>query len=250
MPTYGEKTYWDSRYDGSEEHYDWYLNYAKLKDTLSKYMHRNEDSKDDRSQLKILNVGCGNSDLSENMFDDGYTGIHSIDYSDVVIQKMKEDTRKKNIHFETMDVRKLTFPDGFFDVIIDKGTLDAILCGKDSAVNAGEMLRQCRRVLKPGGVMLEITYGDPSKRLVYLDKPKYDWRIDCKPLEGERYLYILRSPPGAAQHPIQSSSYSPSLSVTPSMTPSLTSVSTSANSSKMEGSPDSSSSSPSSADEH
>jgi hypothetical protein len=40
-------------------------------------------------------VGCGNSKLSEEMYEDGYTDILNIDISDVVIEKMKEHYQEK-----------------------------------------------------------------------------------------------------------------------------------------------------------
>lgn len=36
-------------------------------------------------------VGCGNSKLSEDMYDDGFTNIISTDISDVVIDQLKQD---------------------------------------------------------------------------------------------------------------------------------------------------------------
>lgn len=41
-------------------------------------------------------VGCGNSKLSEQMFDSGYENVKSIDISEVVIERMKEIAQKKN----------------------------------------------------------------------------------------------------------------------------------------------------------
>ena len=37
------------------------------------------------------------------------------------------------------------YADDAFDGILDKGTLDAILCGDDSTVNALAMLNECYR---------------------------------------------------------------------------------------------------------
>ena len=45
-----------------------------------------EQSSKVKREIKILNLGCGNSCLSEEMFDDGYVSIWNVDYSTVVIQ--------------------------------------------------------------------------------------------------------------------------------------------------------------------
>ncbi len=38
----------------------------------------------------ILNIGCGNSRLSEDMFKEGYTKILNIDWSEVCVAYMKK----------------------------------------------------------------------------------------------------------------------------------------------------------------
>jgi 2-polyprenyl-3-methyl-5-hydroxy-6-metoxy-1,4-benzoquinol methylase len=40
-----------------------------------------------------LMLGCGNSELSEQMYDAGYTKITNIDISSVVIEQMAERSR-------------------------------------------------------------------------------------------------------------------------------------------------------------
>jgi len=87
------------------------------------------------------------------------------------------------------DVRSLTFPSSSFDCVLDKGTLDAILCGADSGKHASSMLSECQRVLRPGGCLLVITYGQPSSRLSYLEQRAYDWEVSYDTLGGTRYMY-------------------------------------------------------------
>ena len=40
-----------------------------------------------------------------------------------------------------MDVRNMKYPDDFFDVVIDKSTIDALLCGNFSFLNVAIMLK-------------------------------------------------------------------------------------------------------------
>ena len=42
-----------------------------------------------------------------------------------------------------MDVRNMHFPTGFFDLIIDKSTIDALLCGESAFMNTALMMREC-----------------------------------------------------------------------------------------------------------
>ena len=54
-------------------------------------------------------VGCGNSRLSEDMYDVGYHNITNIDISDTVIRQMTERNGKKReeMTFEKMDVTQV-----------------------------------------------------------------------------------------------------------------------------------------------
>lgn len=43
-----------------------------------------------KSTIKTLNVGCGNSEMSESMYNDGYIKIYNIDIVDSIVELMKK----------------------------------------------------------------------------------------------------------------------------------------------------------------
>ena len=133
MPNYGDKSYWEERYKSSENTtFDWLENYSTLKDIIYSL-----NIPKDRGN--ILNLGCGNSEFSENMYDDGYTNIKNIDISQSVISQMSERCKNRpKMTYEVMDVRDIKYENNFFDLAIDKSTIDALLCGDDSFINVGE----------------------------------------------------------------------------------------------------------------
>ena len=68
-----------------------------------------------------------------------------------------------------MDVcEKLDFANSTLDLIIDKGMLDAVMCGEDFFEKLGKMLSECWRVLKTRGYMLILSQGHPDTRILYL----------------------------------------------------------------------------------
>ena len=73
-------------------------------------------------------AGCGNSSLSDDMYKDGYTNITNMDYSPVVIRNMEE--KYPHMKWDVMDVMSMTYSSGDFDVILEKGTIDALLVGE------------------------------------------------------------------------------------------------------------------------
>lgn len=66
------------------------------------------------------------------MHEAGYKNILSIDISPSVIEQMKQQF--PDLAWEVMDATKMSYKDGEFDVIIDKGTLDALISGKNYGV--------------------------------------------------------------------------------------------------------------------
>ena len=89
--------------------------------------------------------GCGNSLMTEQMYDDGYHQITNIDISKTCIKNMSLRNQKSRpgLKWEVMDVRNLSYPDETFDVIIDKCTIDAILCSKKPHYECAIMLKEC-----------------------------------------------------------------------------------------------------------
>ena len=76
-----------------------------------------------------------------------------------------------------MDVHHMTYDDESFDVVLDKGTLDAIICGDESSSNPEQALLEVNRVLKKNGVYICISYGMPEYRLDYFQSPSLKWKV-------------------------------------------------------------------------
>ncbi|CAL0334918.1 unnamed protein product [Lupinus luteus] len=166
---YGEPWYWDNRYSNEPNPFDWYQKYPTLAPIINLYVPRS---------LHILVVGSGNSAFSEGMVDDGYTDVVNIDISSVVIEAMQNKYRDRlHMKYIKMDVRDMSpFESGSFGAIIDKGTLDSILCGNNSRQHATKMLEEVWRVLEDKGVYILVTYGDPLYRLPLL-RDSCSWTI-------------------------------------------------------------------------
>lgn len=60
--------------------------------------------------------------------------------------------------------------DSSVDVVLDKSTLDALLCGDKSFLMAAKMLSEVQRVLKTGGYYIMVSYGEPESRLFHVER--------------------------------------------------------------------------------
>ncbi len=116
-------------------------------------------------------LGCGNSLLSEEMYDDGFNNITNIDISPIVISQMQERSiqSRPSMNFLTGDVTDMhQLETNSFDSLIDKSTIDALLCGDNSFTMTAKMLKEVTRILKIGGVYFVISYGNPNARTIHL----------------------------------------------------------------------------------
>lgn len=80
------------------------------------------------------------------------------------------------MEFECIDITHgLPYKDKMYDLIICKGTLDAVLCSAGAGSNVSVMMNECSRVLKNSGSMLVVSYGSPESRLQYFENEEHEW---------------------------------------------------------------------------
>jgi 2-polyprenyl-3-methyl-5-hydroxy-6-metoxy-1,4-benzoquinol methylase len=76
---------------------DWYSDFKKLCNdfNIDNIINKNSPNK---KKIKVLELGCGNSTLAHDLCELGYKNISSIDFSHVVIERMKKKYAEDNIN--------------------------------------------------------------------------------------------------------------------------------------------------------
>ena len=154
---YRSKQYWESRYS-EEEHYEWFESaYTVILEKLSSYCKDIDGN--------YVHLGCGNSKLGIDL---KKTHLINTDYSNNVIKKM---SRLFEGEWSVMNILNLPIRDKVIDVIVDKGTLDALLCDvnlwnpePDMVKEALQALSEIHRILCDDGVYIYATFGQPHFR--------------------------------------------------------------------------------------
>ncbi|XP_048777270.2 eEF1A lysine and N-terminal methyltransferase-like isoform X2 [Ostrea edulis] len=161
--------------------FEWYGEYPELCTVLHKYV---------KTADKILVIGCGNSVLSENLYDVGHHNITNIDISDVVVRQMTDRNREQrpDMKFLKMDALNMDFEDSAFSVVLDKGTLDALMVDDSDAVikDIDKLFTEIGRVLKFGGRYICISLMQDhilNKVLQYF--PDVGWPVRIHKIETE-----------------------------------------------------------------
>lgn len=192
---YGTLEYWQRRYEQEPDaSFDWFKSYSDLQPLLAKHTGSRE--------ARILMLGCGNSTLSGDMYDDGYHNIINIDFSDIVVEQMRQRTqhRQPQMQWKVMDVRSLALDSASIDVAIDKGTLDALMCEKgdvwepssELCENVAREVDEVDRVLASGGKFIWITFGQPHFRKRHLLRDSWDVGVEKLNDGGfDYFVYIM-----------------------------------------------------------
>ena len=79
-----------------------------------------------------------------------------------------------------MDATKMNFRDNTFDVVIDKGTYDALACDEQDKTMISRLTKEMIRVTRVGGAVVIITNGVPQKRMGDLEKFSEDFNVEIK----------------------------------------------------------------------
>lgn len=91
MTNYGKKEFWEERYQKEKEHFDWLQRFnppsgnSPWRDLILDLVKENAKNvqifEHFKSSYKVLIVGCGISRVAEEMWDEGFHDVISIDFS-------------------------------------------------------------------------------------------------------------------------------------------------------------------------
>lgn len=222
MEAFDRQDYWTARYEKyNATTFDWYETYTQLrviilKDVLFIYpllancvseQHQQNLIYEDSQYVEVLDVGCGNSALLEQMYDrDRFKKLIGIDLCKVVIEQMTERNAKvrPELKFREMDCLRLDFAERSFDLVIDKATLDTLLCGENPYLTVARYLKEVQRVLRVGGKFLLISTGDKAKRMMHLKRSHLKFEVEVVEVKRQtddcevtHYLFICTKEGGS-----------------------------------------------------
>ena len=178
------QSYWEERFT-EEESYEWLVSWKSVRELIIPYL---------KPDSRILIVGCGNSSFSADIYDEGFENITNIDFSGVVIDKMKHlNSSRTNMKWVEMDMTKMTFLNETFDIVLDKAAMDALVVDegdvwdpKDEVIDSVDRMCQCvRNVLTSSGIFLQISFAQPHFRTKYLIGYRAE-RQECNPYQSHK----------------------------------------------------------------
>ncbi|KAM7474963.1 hypothetical protein LguiB_022206 [Lonicera macranthoides] len=192
---YLDPHYWDERF-AHEEHYEWFKDYSHFRHLIQQHI---------KPSSSVLELGCGNSQLCQDLYKDGVTQLTCIDISSVAVEKMRERLLSKgykDIKVLEADMLDLPFSGESFDVVVEKGTTDVLFVDSGDPWNPRPetvdkvmaVLQGVHRVLKPDGIFISITFGQPHFRRPIFYAPEFTWSVEWNTFgDGFHYFfYILR----------------------------------------------------------
>nr|XP_019969631.1 PREDICTED: methyltransferase-like protein 12, mitochondrial [Paralichthys olivaceus] len=185
MENMDKKATWDRFYTENNsrtptfKNFEWFFGFESVRDFIMPLLQRKCDPD---APLHVLDVGCGTSALGPCIYRHSPVPVQvtCADISPVAVRLMKEQVQAKafqphsvssQLEFVELDCTHLHkhFGSSSLDLIIDKGTIDALLRSKEGKGKAGLVLRQCLKVLRSSGSLLQFSDEDPDARLLWLE---------------------------------------------------------------------------------
>ncbi|XP_064956068.1 uncharacterized protein LOC103979457 isoform X6 [Musa acuminata AAA Group] len=155
--SYGDALYWDARYlaDGSAS-FDWYQRYSALRPFVRKYVP---------VSARVLMVGCGNAGTLDSLM----CGMDAQLSASQMLEEVNRFWSLAVVSFFCSHLKCQVYVQGYACIFI--------------FFDISYFLEV--RLLRPGGIYMLITYGDPSVRIPHLNQPGCNWKI---------ILYIIPRP--------------------------------------------------------
>ena len=129
----------------------------------------------DLQPLRILDLGCGIGMHAQSVARAfPQAEYHAVDVAAGLLRfaHLLAEERGVPIHFYQRDAACTGFADGHFDLIVSN-----ILFHETNSARLPQILRECRRLLRPGGAMLHADVGTQVSRLGLADQVMNHWQV-------------------------------------------------------------------------
>uniref|UniRef100_A0A0A9WG81 Protein-lysine N-methyltransferase CM83_54793 n=2 Tax=Lygus hesperus TaxID=30085 RepID=A0A0A9WG81_LYGHE len=155
----GTKEYWDNIYERDknnfEDHGDvgeiWFGEDSELR--ILRWLTKNNIPTDKR----IIDLGCGNGMMLVELAREGYNNVTGVDYCESAIELSKSIIDTQSMGHIKLEVADLTQDCNLvgFDIVLDKGTFDAISLSPDDPKSKKLMyLKNVSKMLNDGGLFV------------------------------------------------------------------------------------------------
>lgn len=125
--------------------------------------------------------------LSEKLYDAGFCRVTNVDFSRVVVADMlrRHARARPEMRWRVMDMTDMQFADGSFDVILDKGGLDALMEPEAGTKLGIKYLNEVKRVMKSGGKFVCLTLAESHVLALLLSEFRFGWDMSIQAIASE-----------------------------------------------------------------
>ncbi|KAI8084172.1 S-adenosyl-L-methionine-dependent methyltransferase [Gilbertella persicaria] len=192
----GTKTYWDTVYDRENNNFDELGDIGEVwfgEESVERMVEWVTEHVQDPNS-RMVDLGCGNGHLLLELAQEGYKQLHGIDYSESAITLAKAVAQQRErewIQYDAVDF--ISNPEWFlpneqYDVVLDKGTFDAISLHPDQSQAKKEgvagprekYVTSVHRMLKPNGLFLITSCNWTKEELIEHFKQDFEYHSHVK----------------------------------------------------------------------
>lgn len=180
-----KKATWDRFYTENNsrsttfKNFEWFFGFDAVRDFIMPLLQTKSHPD---ALCHVLDMGCGTSAVGPSIYRHSPLPVRvtCADISPIAVRQMQEHIQAKAIQphnissqleFVELDCSQLHrhFCSSSVDLIVDKGTTDALLRSKEGKGKAGLVLKQCLKVLRSSGSLLQFSDEDPDARVLWLE---------------------------------------------------------------------------------
>lgn len=136
-------------------------------ESVIRFMARNYYGLRSRSDVRILDLGCGSGNNLWYLAQEGFSA-YGIDGSETAISRAKQRLHSQGLeaHLQVVDFISIPYPDEYFDVVIDKQSVQ-----HNTWQYVVRTVSEVHRVLCPGGRLLSLMLSVECSE--YVDRLRY-----------------------------------------------------------------------------